>query len=368
MKTHQFPAFDLSHLLRTIFNPLRGENVCILIDLDDPEDVVDFAFLQNVDLTIPRKAYASFYRELHNGVMQQLGLGRCDFYAFETTGEHNRELPDAVLAPDGNAYILEQDIYPAYDIFLCITSFEASAPLAAAAKKHNFRGAAMHGLNSTILRTGLSVDYEEVSRETEILRKGMTHANSLEIDFEVDLLHYHLHIDLGLSEAHKSDGLCHIGPGIVNLPAGEVYFIPQDATGSFPIQFEDETLAIMHVDRKRVHTVTLIRGNPHIASEWQRRLDRNPSMGTLVEFSLGTQTLPFSGSEIQDEKILGTFQLGLGRNTYAQPRCPLHTPLLFSPHKTPEILVKHIRMKREGRLELLFENYQPAPYLRHLLT
>lgn len=355
----QFPHFDVEHFLRTIFHPARGEKVCILIDLDNPEEVVDFAFLQNVDLTIPRKAYASFYRELRNGVMQHMGLGACDFYAYASTGRHNRELPDGAIAPDGTVYSLEQDIFPTYDIVLSITTYAATAPLAAAAKKHNFRGAAMHGLNYTILRTGLSIDYEEVSRETEILRQAMTQADSIDIEFEIDPLHYHLHIDLGGAEAQKNDGLCRFNPSVVNLPAGEVYFVPKEAVGSFPVQFEDGTLALMQADRKKVHTVILMRGDQRIVDEWQRKLKRDPSLGVISKLSFGTQALPFSGSSIQDEKILGAFHLGLGRTDT--------TSFLYSPEKTPDILVKHIYMKRQGQTETLFENYHPAPSLENLL-
>ena len=32
----EFPPFSLSRLLRTVFQPKRGERVCILIDLVDP--------------------------------------------------------------------------------------------------------------------------------------------------------------------------------------------------------------------------------------------------------------------------------------------------------------------------------------------
>lgn len=363
----EFPPFDVERLLRAVFDPARGERVCILTDLEDPEEVVDFAFLQNIDLTIPRKAYASFYRELRSGVMQHLGLGACDFYAYKATGGHDLDLPKTVAAPDGAVYDLEKEIFPCYEIFLCITTYSATAPLAAAAKKHGFRGAAMHGLNYTTLRTGLSVDYGDVSAETEKLRKGMNHADSVDIEFEIDNLHYRLHVDLGRQEAKKRAGICHSKQEIVNLPAGEVYFTPLDASGNFPIKFVDGTIGLMQVDQKRVHTVILIRGDQEVVDKWQRKLDRNPILGTLLEFSLGTQALPFSGSDIQDEKILGTFHLIMGRSDpIVGSRSGTLMDIFFSPAKTPEILVKHVRMKREGKGEMLIESYEPGAYLADL--
>jgi len=360
----EFPPFDVERLLRAVFEPMRGERVCILIDLNKPEEVIEFAFLQNIDLHIPRKAYASFYRELRSGVMQHLGLGGCDFYAYASTGGHDLDFPKTVTAPDGAMYQFETEIFPCYEIFLAITNFAATAPLAAAAKRHGFRGAAMHGLNYETLRTGLSVDYNEVSRETEKIRKGLTHADSLDIDFDIENLHYSLHLDIGRQEAKKRDGLCRNESEIVNLPAGEVYFIPTDATGSFPIKFPDGTIGLCQVDQKRVHTVFLIQGNQDIVDEWQWKLDRNPILGSLLEFSLGTQALPFTGSDIQDEKILGTFHLIMGKpEPIAYPRSTALMDIFFSPAKTPEITVKQVRMKRQGKAEILVENYDPASYL-----
>ena len=46
-ESREFPAFDLSKLLSTVFDPIQGSKVCILIDFDEPADLIkDFAFLQ----------------------------------------------------------------------------------------------------------------------------------------------------------------------------------------------------------------------------------------------------------------------------------------------------------------------------------
>ena len=65
----EFPPFSLSRLLRTVFEPQKRERVAILIDLEDPEQIQDFAFLDNPELTIQRKAYDVFYQGLQEGVM-----------------------------------------------------------------------------------------------------------------------------------------------------------------------------------------------------------------------------------------------------------------------------------------------------------
>ena len=47
LQKRKFPAFNLARLLPTVFRPKTGEKLCILIDLKDPSDVVNFAFLED---------------------------------------------------------------------------------------------------------------------------------------------------------------------------------------------------------------------------------------------------------------------------------------------------------------------------------
>lgn len=377
LQTRKFPKFDLTRWMRTVFNPQKGEKVCILIDLDNPSDVINFRFLEYENLPIQRKAHDLFYQQIRKEVMQQFQLKACDFYAYETTKGSNLELPKTAIAPNGTKVNFEKDLYPNYDIFLCISCYSATAPLTAAAKRFGFRGATMHGLNDTILKSGLAVDYNEVSKETEKLRLGMTGADSVDIDFEFDHRNYHLFINLGRQEAQKSHGICHTGGDIANMPAGEVYFTPNDATGSFPIKFEDGTIGLMQVDQCRVDTVTLLKGNQDVIDELQLKLDSDPATGLLGELGFGTQVLPYSGADIQDEKIFGTFHVATGRNDhlngmvtpdrFVNKKNATHEDILFSSTKTPEIHVKRVRMKRHGKMETLIENYEACPYLWNLI-
>ncbi|MFN7342483.1 MAG: hypothetical protein ACK5TA_04025, partial [bacterium] len=156
----------------------------------------------------------------------------------------NLDLADEVWNTDGKLLSLDKDIYPNYDLILCISTFSATAPLTAKAKEYGFRGATLHGLNDVILNSGLAVDYREVSRDAEKMRLALTKADSIEIDFTLeDGRVLTATLELGQQEAQKSHGLC-LGekPDIANLPAGEVYFVPTNANGQFPMKYEDGTL------------------------------------------------------------------------------------------------------------------------------
>jgi aminopeptidase len=373
-----FPPFSLTRLLKTTFEPEAGQRICILIDLENPSDIVNFKFLKNPDLSIQRNAVTYFYHGLKNEAIKELNLVGGEIFAYEVTGGSNLDLPDRAVTPEGKEVSLERDVYPAYDIILCISTYSATAPLTEKAKKFGFRGATLHGLNQTILSSGLVVDYREVSAEAEKLRLGMTCADWVEIDFEYAGRILTLRLDLGKQEAQKSHGLC-LGdkPDVANLPAGEIYFVPTGASGAFPMKYEDGTIGLMHVSDGRIQKAELLKGNQETIDAHNNKLAEDPVTGELGELGFGTQILPFSGRDIQDEKIRGTIHVATGRSDhlggaltpdkFANSENATHDDILFAPHKTPEIGLKQARMLRDGKVTVLIENYEPSQYLNSLL-
>ena len=105
--------------------------------------------------------------------------------------------------------------------------------------------------------------------------------------------------------------------------------------------------------------------------------DGNPVTGEIGELGFGTQVLPVSGRDIQDEKILGTIHLATGRSDhlggsltpdrFAEHMNATHDDILFAPFKTPEIDIPEVRMRRDGATAVVLSNYRPAPYLLTLL-
>jgi len=372
----KFPPFSLARLLRTVFNPVSAERVCILIDLPDPTLVKGFAFLEDPRFSIQKNAYNHFYLGLRHGVLAELGLTGGDFFAYKVTGGSNLDLPDEAWAPDGRQVSLSRDIYPAYGIILCISTYSATAPLTAFARQYGFRGATLHGLNDIILNSGLAVDYNEVSRLAEKLRLGMTRADWVEIDFLVHDRKHTLRLELGRQEAQKSHGLCRGGPDVANLPAGEIYYVPNSAEGEFPLRYEDGTIGLMTVSGGRIVNASLLHGDEATVVAHQKKLISDPVTGEIGELGFGTQELPVSGRDIQDEKILGTIHVATGRSDhlgghltpdkFAEAKNATHDDILFSPSKTPEITVTQARMSRDGGIKILIEDFTPI-HMRELL-
>jgi hypothetical protein len=372
----EFPKFDLSRLLDTVFSPTAGCRVCILIDFEDPQKwMKDYSFVGENQFEIQNNAYQYFYRGLHDGVMSELGMSDGDIFAYRYTYGSNLDLSDEVWNAEGTCLSLEKDIYPHYDIILCISTWSATAPLTEKCKIHGFRGATMHGMNDVILSSGLAVHYQEVSDDAEKMRQALTRANEVEIDFELeDGKILTAWLGLGGQEAQKSHGLCRGNqPDIANLPAGEVYFVPQDARGQFPMKYEDGTLGVLDVVNRDVVRSTLIEGNQETIDAHNQRLKDDPMTGTLGELGFGTQVLPVSYQDIQDEKVLGTCHLATGRDDhlggdivpgmFKKHENSTHDDILFAPHKTPNFNVKEVRMIWDDRTEVLIQDFKPSSYV-----
>jgi aminopeptidase len=377
----KFAPFDLAKLLGTVFAPTEGCRVCVLIDFDEPAELIrDFAFLGHEGFPIQKNAYKHFHQGLHGGVMERLGMSGGEMFAFRCTHGSNLDLSDEVWDSAGRQLSFDADIYPNYDLILCISTFSATAPLTAKARQFGFRGATLHGLNDVILNSGLAVDYHQVSADAERLRLALTRADSIEIDFALeDGRVLTAWLGLGGQEAQKSHGLC-LGrtPDIANLPAGEVYFVPVDARGQFPMKYEDGTLGVLEVADRCIIRSTLIAGNQATIDAHNRRLVDDPMTGTLGELGFGTQVLPVSGADIQDEKVLGTCHLATGRDDhlggdilpsmFKKHENSTHDDILFAPHKTPNFNISQVRMKRGAQEEVLIEDFKPSRYLMEALA
>ncbi|MFP4282752.1 MAG: hypothetical protein ACLFU2_09035 [Opitutales bacterium] len=319
-----------------------------------------------------------FYQGFQNGGLEELNYTGGEFYAYKETGGSNLDMEDECYAVDGRKLSLDRDIYPNYDLILVVSSYSATAPLTAKAKEFGFRGATLHGLNQVIVDTGLSVDYDQVSANAEALRLGLTRADWFEIDFEVEGQSTTLRLEVNGQEAQKSHGLCPRGkPDVTNLPAGEVYFVPEGASGQFPFKYAEETLGLLTVEDGKIVSSRLLYGDYALIEEHNEKLKDDPMVGALGELGFGTQVLPFSGRDIQDEKILGTIHVATGRDDhlgghitpdmFKHHENASHDDVLYAPHKTPEVRLPEVRMHRDGKTVVLMRNYAPAPYVLSLL-
>lgn len=372
-----FPPFDLARLFRTVFRPEPRERVAVFVDLPDPAEAIGFRYLAGRPHEARRHAHDTLYLGLC-AARAALGLAAVSFYGYRETGASNLDLPETVVSSTGETLAM-REAFARHTIVIFMGRWSATAPATALAKELGVRGATMHGVNDTVIATGLAVDYEQVSARAERLRRALTRADRFRLEWRVPAAarpEIGLVVELGRQEAQKSHGLVR-GPGdIANLPAGEVYFVPVGAEGFLPRKLDDAagTVGIFRIAGGRmVELVEVPHGNRGAAEALMARVAADPAAGTIGELGLGTQSLPFAGTDIQDEKVLGTAHLATGRSDhlggdlgpakFRRRENASHDDILYAPHKTPEIELARVFMERDGRSELVLERYRPARFL-----
>lgn len=374
----RFPPFSLERLLTTVFELQGGERFGVFTDLPDPRAVTNLAFLETTAPGTPQHhAYHTLYRGIENSAT--LRPGSLAFYAYEEVGGSNLELPPTVFTPAGEERALEE-VLGALDIVLYMGTWSATAPITALAKKIGFRGATMHGTNDTVLATGLAVDYHEVSARAERMRQAMTRADAMTLEWTVRGRDLALRLELGGQEAQKSHGLVREIGDVANLPAGEVYYVPTGGAGLMPIQFEDaqQTIGIFHVEDGAIRSLeSFVRGDREHIEGWLAMIEADPAAGRLTELGLGTQSLPWAHTDIQDEKVVGTAHVATGRSdhlggdvgpqSFRDLRNASHNDILYTPAKTPEVALRRVTMHRGGEDTLILEDYKPSPFIERLL-
>ena len=100
----RFPEFNLSRLIDEVFKPQGGERVAVLIDLEEPQRMKDFSFLEDRPKqhpgesadkhTVQQYAYEYVYLGLKNKTLSELKLAGGEIYAYRATGGSNLDLPD----------------------------------------------------------------------------------------------------------------------------------------------------------------------------------------------------------------------------------------------------------------------------------
>lgn len=376
-ESETFPPFSLTKLLDTVFKPVKGQKVAILFDFEDPTLLTNLAFLKQPGYEMQKLGYEHFHQAFKEQTAKELGLEGGDLFAYQVTGGSNLDLPEECIDTAGNSLSLAEAVYKQFDIILCISTFSATAPLTEHARYYGFKGATLHGLNPIILSSGLAVNYEEISVTAEKIRQGLTKAEAVEIDFSYNGESTTLRLDINGQEAQKSHGLCRGRmPDVANLPAGEVYFVPESASGKFPMKFEDGTIAMLTVETGRVTSTELKTGPGDELEKFRTKCKADPAAGDIGELGFGTQYLPVSGHDIQDEKIFGTFHVATGRSDhlggditpvkFKDKGNATHDDILFAPHKTPEINAPEVRLVKNGKTTPLIQNYKPTEFYENL--
>jgi leucyl aminopeptidase (aminopeptidase T) len=220
--------------------------------------------------------------------------------------QHGEEPPEPVAAAMRGA-----------DVFLAPTTKSLSHTRARGeANEAGARGATLPGITEEVFTTGLDADYETIRQHCEDVLVQVEDADEVRVttDAGTDIT-----FEPGAREWHDDTGIVHDPGDFSNLPAGEVFVSPEDATGTYVVdgtmrphgrldegqelRFEVEDGFVTHISDDE------IREQVETASEEVGRDAYN-----LAELGIGTNVAvtELVGSVLLDEKAAGTVHIAIG--------------------------------------------------------
>ncbi len=361
---------DIKNLIRSVFS-LRPEDKNLAIIVDVPDDKVS----DNEDWKKRRELAADWHEKLAM-VKNELGLEQVNLIYYPNVHSNNADLPQvayyyngdpdqidaSTLSADGQAFNFEPKLAQ-YQIMLALTEFSATAPLKLLSKKYGFRAATMPGFSQEMI-PALKLDYEEINRRVNEIKKLLDPAVALDIDFSVmNDKNYQVHFDLRFRTAHASGGRFP-EPGVAgNLPSGESYIVPYESekvekslsAGILPVQFGDEI--VLYQIEENVALKVLSEGKK--SSEEAQKLEEEPAYGNIAEIGFGVLkdfgVMP-TGEILLDEKLGLHIAFGrshhfggaVGVKNFSKPENVIHIDRIYIPETQPNI--------KPEKVELTFED------------
>ena len=153
------------------------------------------------------------------------------------------------------------------------------------------------------------------------------------------------YFDLGKNKYYGDDGMLHPETGgteksCSNLPAGEVYTVPNEEPGSMTageLPFsEGEDRGVFIVSENRIIEV---QGESSGAAELRRKMEEDPAWCNIAEFAIGVNDLAIvTGKTLQDEKAGFHWAFGLsdhlggttGEDKFNSPDNVIHRDFVYA--------------------------------------
>lgn len=370
---------ELTSLMHSVFS-IRStdEKVMILIDLPD-ESRPD-----NPKWSSRRSVAYNWYRGL-NDIKSSLGLSEIHLTAYPNIHSNNADLPENVFNLDslpenftaddllkkGSLQNLKNCL-KSHQIIFALTEFSATAPLKLLAKDIGFRAATMPGFSEDMI-PALRLDYDEINRRVNIIKKELDESNGLRIDFTVrENKKFDIYFDLTNRTAHASGGRFP-DPGTAgNLPSGESYIVPYEgelkpesrSSGILPVQFENEVV-LYRIEKNKA--VEILSQGPF--SEIEKKLIYDePAYSNISELGFGVlkdfDIKPIN--EILIDEKLG-LHIAFGRSDhfggavgvadFSSPEKVVHIDRIYLPETQPLVYVDQVTLfKDNGTEKILMKN------------
>lgn len=346
---------NLQKLFVDVFNPQKGENICILNDFPSLEKEVNIDFIQ-------RREMAHTWHKSCEELGKNLKFTVEPMITFEPTGGDGVPFPKEAKQK-GKTIDFEKKLksFGKKDIILAMTRYSVTGPLESRVTKQKFRCASMPEVQKDM--SAFNADYKIVAKKAKILAKKLTEAEAARITFSTG---HEVYFDLQKRIAYIDDGDCTKPGKAINFPSGEAYIALYDEKGSrtqgfIPVYAKGH---IMVYEVKENKIIDVISDSPH-AKEFQKYFFEDPARANVAELGLGcNDKATYINNVLQDEKIEG-MHWAYGYNDYmggtvgvkdfSDPKEAVHVDIVYT--KEAKIKIKQVKLfYKAGKQEIIMEN------------
>ena len=282
-------------LFHDVFAPKTGEKILFLVDI--PRDNIKDTKKWRDRREMAREWYITF-KEL--GQKNRFSVRWVEYPA---TGLHNTPLHKNI-----------RDLASKNNLVIAITEFSATSSLVkiAYAKNSITRCASMPGVERRMEKSAFKADYSKVKRYADAIKKFLEAAIGAEVTFSTG---DKLYVDLRYRNAKSEAGECTKVGQFINLPSGEGWKAPYEATseeigkfgeskteGIIPFIYNGELVKHVVKNNRMVEVI----GKGKNAEARRNFLAENDSRRNIAEFAIGCNPQAVvTGNILEDEKSSG---------------------------------------------------------------
>ncbi|MEN8154420.1 MAG: hypothetical protein ABFR75_10400 [Acidobacteriota bacterium] len=326
--------FSIKMFIEKIFAPAKNEVLTIMID-------VPHGSISDTGEWKERREMARDWHSKISKLSSVWGMEINPLVIYKATGGHNSDLPEKCFT--GDREVITAEIIKGSTIILSMPEYSATAPLYEYSRSlKRLRVGSMPGAAKFMEETGLSADYMEISKRCKVLVEIMEKAKGAEVTFSSG---HKCYFDISVNGSFIDDGILHPQMGgtdlsTSNLPAGEVYCVPDEKQGSrtegeLPFQVDGET----GLFRVRENRITEIEGEGDSIAELREKMNRDEAWRNIAEFAIGVnEKATVTGNVLQDEKAGFHWAYGrsdhlggiTGVDKFLSPDNVVHTDIVYA--------------------------------------
>lgn len=302
--------FNMKDFIKEIFAPGKKEMLTIMID-------VPHGSLSDTEKWKERREMARIWHTKISEISPVWGMEINPIVTYKATGGQNSDLPEKCRIGDKEAKT--DDVIKESTIVLSMPEYSATAPLYEYSRSlKRLRVGSMPGAARFMEETGLSADYGEISKKCKALVEIIRKAKSAEVIFSTG---HKCYFDLSENGSFVDDGILHPKMGgtdrsTSNLPAGEVYTVPNEGPGSrtegeLPFMAGEEAGFF----RVKANKITDVFGKGEEIATLREKMNRDKAWRNIAEFAIGVNDKAVvTGNVLQDEKA--GFHWAYGRSDH----------------------------------------------------